>query len=339
MQFETVNDIYETLEIDGVIGKNNTWKENTILKIFNDVNSHEKFLAEYPSGHEKHNIINWIALYHLQITKNYSLSEWYFLQIPDKYKRIYVNLSHLYDNLGNYKLSLKYSIYVYNYFLYDTNYTLNRVEFSYLLSLVEIFSTYDIFYDEMISKGEGIRKEILERVNDLSKLDSIKTMLLGNLHNAFYEENKKFNVLLNFLYTNYIDKNTPCNEGYITDFKLFVNEGEIKIYHIHSFVLQSEYFMKLIDDTQKNFTSCKELHISASSDTIKLLLCFLYNQDIFSNFSGDKKINKVENFIEITPIEIIEELENISSEFLISSLTNFCILFKKLKIGYVFNEK
>ena len=240
------------------------------------------------------NIYRLLGDYHRSVSKNYSEMERYYLMAielgdVDSMKKLAIYYSENTNPLD----PLKYIILTDKYFLMSIN--LGNIEALELyvkyynekkLSVI-MYSNFSKFYQS----NEECHELIINKLKE--NIPWIETQI------KFENKNNK---LFEHLYDNYIKDNLFC-DVIPTDFLISSKEKE---YKIHSTVLNSDYFIALLD---KGFKSQKEINSEFSNKTIELFIQYLY-----TNKFDYQNIEK----------EVIKELIVLSDQYIFEDLKRSC---------------
>lgn len=219
-----------------------------------------------------------LAFHYTEIEKKYDLVEKYYLMaialndIPSMHNL--AQCYHMIFDTKNDNLAIKY-------------YTM-AIELNYKKSLVnlELYFNDDIeFFKFLINlKKTKIITDKISALKSIFKAYMIKCKLLNNLNNS------SMLLFTNYLYNLYVQHNIKNDDGYKTDFVLNISyNNEIKIYYVHSFVLNFEYFRILIDGNfnKQTMMNINVLHSDTAYDFIKFLYTNEFDVD-YDNLNYDR---------------------------------------------------
>ena len=258
------------------------------------------------------------ANYHCDVTKNYSEMEKYFLMAIDLDNVNAMNNYGYYHHYGtkNYLEMEKYYLMAIdlgdsdamnNYGLYHQHVTKNYPEMEkYYLMAIDLGDSIAMNNLENFYKFDKLEFfKILCEHDNQNELITNKIRKLKNIHTEYINSQiniKGENKLHQYLYDNYIKQNLN-SDGFPTNFKIITCNNE---YNIHSFVLNSWFFIKLLDS---NFKIQNQISLEYSNQSIEILIEYLYtNKFDYHNLN----------------IEIITELLSISDQLMLDGLQKMC---------------
>jgi TPR repeat protein len=282
-----------------------------------------------------------LGMYHYDITKNYAEMEKYFLMAIDKdHASAMCNLGMYHNNITkNYAEMEKYYLMaielestsaIYNLGLYHQQITKNYAEMEkyYLMAIelgyenamiqlknhhdndpIELFGSFDGHFDSKPDHTDAFLDEHCK----LLKNDEIQTHIQNMINSSCQITD---NVVNKHLYEKYIQTGERVETGaYATNFTIVatLTGSELtKTYHVHSHVLNSEYFLNLIDS---GFMEASSVSMEVTDFAVMdILLKYLYTNE----------------WTKLKTKEHCENLRQIADEFGFDALTTMCAWTAKL---------
>ncbi len=222
-----------------------------------------------------------LGLYHRQVTKNYAKMEKYYLMA----------------------IELGHAIAMFNLGVYHRN------------NVVDVFECLDRHFDSKSDHTDAFLDEYCK----LLKGDTVQSHIQDAIDSRCMSNN---NVVNKHLYEKYIQTGEKVTAGaYASNFSIVAtltgsNDDAVlsKTYHVHSHVLNTEYFLNLIDS---GFMEASSVSIKVTDfAVVELLLKNLY----LNEFASPNTLSK----------EHWENLRQIADEFGFEALTKVCAWTAKL---------
>lgn len=266
-----------------------------------------------------------LANYHYHITRDYDKMKKYLLMaIELGFNTSMCRLGEYYREIGDYGQMEKY------YLMANTAQSLNMLGTYYkcMTANAEKGNYYLLMAFNLGEKPTLLPKDkkiLFKLMFEFYLKNECSNFFMKELYEAleylgksvFEEFNQTTsNNIYKYIYYNYVMHNIEIKKGYKTDFKIIaVTDTEIKEYYVHSIVLNSDYFQKLIDG---NFCETNEVTINVSNlNIIEILIKYLYLYEINTNLDTDT----------------LNELYNIADQYIIEELkykTKLLLLLNKL---------
>ncbi len=263
--------------------------------------------------------MNNLGVYHYIVTKNYVEMEKYYLMA------IELGNADAMSNLGVYHCHVtKNDAEMEKYYLMaielgDAAAAMNHLVQYHRNNVVDVFECLDRHFDSKSDHTDAFLAEYCKLLKEDAVQSHIQNKIKCELRSSAN------NSLINtHLYKKYIQTGEEAVGAYASDFTIIVNcavtldsesdvkEGDsketTKIYPIHSHVLNSEYFLNLIDS---GFMQTTEVAMQVSDFSVMdILLNYLYTNAWITDANITKKY--------------LESIRQLADEFAFDSLVNLC---------------
>ena len=280
---------------------------DTVTKNYAEMEKY--YLMAIELGHV--NAMSNLGLYHKQVTKNYAeMENYYLMAIALGNASAMTNLGYYHQFVTqNYAEMEKYFLMAIE--LGHAN-AINNLGTHYKNNSIKLFASLNTHFDSKQDHMDAFLKEYCKLLKEEAVQSHIQDKIMGELCGG-----GTTNSLVNkHLYEKYIQTEEKTTGLYASDFTIVVTLGAndtedvafTKTYHVHSHVLNSEYFLNLIDS---GFMETNSINMEASDvKVMDILLKYLY-------------VNEWPKTNTITK-EQLESIRQIADEFAFDALAKLC---------------
>ena len=319
IMFDTVKEIEDKYRIT-FSAEHSSGYTDFILNVFNNTN--EESLDSISPDAIKLNIC---GIYHDTVTKNYAEMEKYYLMA--------IELGNAYAmyNLGVYhKQVTKNYAEMEKYYLMAIGKghanAMNNLKTHYKNDSIKLFASLNSHFDSKQDHTDVFLDEYCK----LLKEEAVQSHIIQDKIKSECGLNVNANIVNKHLYEKYIQTGEKVETGaYATDFTIIATlTGELgdtelgdtelgKTYPVHSLVLNSEYFLHLLDSGFSHATSVT-MQVS-DFGVVDILLKYLYRNDFALDITKER----------------LESIRRLADEFAFDALARLCDWIYKLNALYI----